>query len=223
MDQRQLLIVGGVALVGIGILLYRRRKASQAQQAATASTATGGGGSSGTCADGSTVDCGGLCPDGTAPQGCTDYSGELATLQSEIGNLQSGGAQGGGGGTTGTTGDGGSGTPAPVPPGNDSPPPPPDTGSGGGTATAVKAGAVTGLHATNVTATGATVKWNPASHATSYAWGVRQMNGKQVKTGTAQGTDTIVTGLHPGWTYNFGIQGLPGGPGNNIHFTTKSK
>jgi len=94
------------------------------------------------------------------------------------------------------------------------------TGDGGGT-TAVKAGAISNLQAYSVQKTSFTVRWNAARGATGYHFVVSQMNGHVVSQGTKSGTTLSASGLHPGWTYNVAIQGLPGGPGNNIHVTTK--
>ena len=65
------------------------------------------------------------------------------------------------------------------------------------------------------------MSWNKAPNATGYAYKVTQMIGKDVKSGTIASTSVSLSGLHPGWEYYFGVQALPGGPGNNIHFTTK--
>ena len=95
-------------------------------------------------------------------------------------------------------------------------------GQGGGGGRGGNAGPISNLQASNVTKTSFTVNWNPASNATGYKWDVKQMNGVDVKSGSGSSTNAKISGLHPGWTYNFGVQGLPGGPGNNIHITTKS-
>ena len=66
------------------------------------------------------------------------------------------------------------------------------------------------------------MSWNKAAGATQgYAYKVTQLNGGVAGGGNTTATSVTVGNLHPGWTYNFGVQGLPGGPGNNIHFTTK--
>jgi hypothetical protein len=101
------------------------------------------------------------------------------------------------------------------------------TGSGGsgdsGTG-AAGAGAISNLQPSAVTRTSFTVRWNPAHGAThGYAYNVTQLNGKSVKKGTTKTTSVSVTGLHPGFTYNFGVQALPGGPGDNIHVALPSK
>lgn len=74
--SRTTLIIGlAVALAGGAYLLYRSR-----QNAAAASTSPGTSG----CPDGTAADATGDCV-----QISTDYSGQIGTLQSEIGNLQS--------------------------------------------------------------------------------------------------------------------------------------
>lgn len=199
MTQGQLLIVAGIALAGGAFLLWRRRKAQAAQQDQGA-TATGGGGGSGTCPDGSTADCAGLCPDGSTPQGCPDYSGQLSTLQSEIGNLQSGAAQGAGGG-----GDGGTIPPAvPGQPGT-TPAPSPAPAAGGW---AFPAPAV---QAHNVSKTGYRLSWQPVTgpggqKPVSYTIQTTQLNGKKVDQFNTRSTSTAEyglggKGLHPGWSY----------------------
>jgi hypothetical protein len=82
------------------------------------------------------------------------------------------------------------------------------------------AGGISNLEASNVTRTSFVVSWNAATGATGYSWAVTQMNGKKVKSGSGMSRRITVTGLHPGFTYNFGVQALPGGSGNNIHVTT---
>lgn len=95
---------------------------------------------------------------------------------------------------------------------------------GGGTS-AAKAGAISNLQATNVTKTGFTVRWNPVNGASGYAWIVTDTkNNSRVSaspTGGQTGSSVTVNGLQSGTTYNFGVQALPGGTGNNIHVTTK--
>jgi hypothetical protein len=85
----------------------------------------------------------------------------------------------------------------------------------------VAAGPISNLQASNVTSTGATIRWNADSGNTQgYAYNVTQLNGKSVKSGNTNATSVALTGLHSKYTYNFGVQGLPGGAGDNIHFTT---
>jgi hypothetical protein len=117
--RNQWLILGAVVVAGGLYLWWKRRQAAAAQNAPAASTATQGA-SIGQCPDGTSVDCGGLCSDGSTPVGC-DQAGQLSTLQTELGNLESMLGQGGGGG-------GGTGPPVTVPPiiqPNPPPPPPP--------------------------------------------------------------------------------------------------
>ena len=79
------------------------------------------------------------------------------------------------------------------------------------------AGAISNL---TVTASGTTVtaRWNPAKNATGgYKW---ILSGPSSHSGTTKATSASITGLKAG-TYNFGIQALPGGPGNNEHVTVK--
>lgn len=90
-----------------------------------------------------------------------------------------------------------------------------DTAAQPGTPTS--AGAISNL---TVTANGTTVsvRWNPAKNATGgYKWA---LTGPSSHSGTTKSTSASVTGLKAG-TYNFGIQALPGGPGNNEHVTVK--
>jgi hypothetical protein len=89
---------------------------------------------------------------------------------------------------------------------------------GGGVTGTKMAGAISNLalHANGTT--GFTARWNPASNATGgYSWHVT--GGGVNKSGTTKSTSASVTGLKKGQTYNFGIQALPGGPGNNEHIT----
>ena len=86
----------------------------------------------------------------------------------------------------------------------------------------VSAGPISNLQASGVTSSGATVRWNPDSGNTQgYAWACTPTSGKGAsKKGNTSGTSVTVSGLASKTTYNFGVQGLPGGAGNNIHFTT---
>lgn len=84
------------------------------------------------------------------------------------------------------------------------------------------AGAISNLQAT-VKGTSATVRWNPATGATQgYAYELSELNGTVNARSTTKATSVSFSGLHKGWTYNFGIQGLPGGPGDNIHIVIPS-
>jgi len=91
---------------------------------------------------------------------------------------------------------------------------------GGGTHPA-QVGAVSNLTEVKSSKTSYTVRWNPVNGATGYHWHSVQLNGQGVKDGQTKATTMTVSGLHSGWTYNFSVQALPGGPGNNIHVTTK--
>jgi hypothetical protein len=97
LPRTQFFLLAGVgAGLIVTFIIWRRKKASTA---AAAMTATAGG-----CPDGSAPDANGNCPQST------DIAGELATLQTEIADLQAaagaGGAAGGGsaGGIAGSTG-----------------------------------------------------------------------------------------------------------------------
>ena len=106
----------------------------------------------------------------------------------------------------------------------------PAGGSGSATTTApapaaVHAGAISNLQASGITKSSATIRWNPDSNNKGgYAYSVMKASnypkGPAVKSGVTTGTSVTVSGLQSKTTYNFGVQGLPGGPGNNIHFTT---
>jgi len=90
---------------------------------------------------------------------------------------------------------------------------------------AVHAGAISNLQASGVTKSSATIRWNPdANNKGGYAYSVMKASnwpkGPAVKSGVTTGTSVTVSGLQSKTTYNFGVQGLPGGPGDNIHFTT---
>lgn len=218
----------GVGLAGVAgiILIVRKRKASSAASSATTTANTAQ--ATGSCADGSTVPCGGLCPDGTAPSGCSTISN--STLQTELGDLESQLAQGGGSGGGGGLTSGG--TPAPASAAT-------TTGTTGTTGTstatattaktttstapaAAKAGAISNLQASKVGSTTATVSWNKAANASQgYAWRVTNLKtGDVTHSGNTMSTSVNLTGLGSKTSFNFGVQGLPGGPGDNIHFTT---
>lgn len=201
LTRNQWLIVGGVFAAALGYILWRRHEAAKAATGTTTSTSTS-----------------------------TSTAAQLAALESELGQLEqqgvgSGGTAGSGGGTAGTSGPAAYSTATATPAGT------PTASNGtastgtGATATATKtaAGAISNLQASGIGTTTAKVSWNPASNAKQgYAYKVTQMNGTVVKSGNTSATSVSLSGLHPGWEYNFGVQGLPGGPGNNIHFTTKS-
>lgn len=98
---------------------------------------------------------------------------------------------------------------------------PPSSSSGSGKAAA---GAISNLQSSAVTKSSFTARWNPASGATQgYAYVLSELNGTVVHKNTTKSTSISFTGLHPGWTYNLGVQGLPGGPGDNIHVPLPSK
>lgn len=80
-------------------------------------------------------------------------------------------------------------------------------------------GSISNLQATKSGTTGR-FSWNAASgNPSSYAYALTEMNGVVVKKGTTKATSMSFPNLHKGWTYNFGIQALPGGEGNNVHLT----
>lgn len=86
----------------------------------------------------------------------------------------------------------------------------PGNGSGGKTA-----GPITGL-TVRPSGTGIQAKWNAATNATGgYAW---QLSGPQAESGKTNSTTVTIHGLKKG-SYNFGIQALPGGQGDNGHAT----
>jgi hypothetical protein len=83
------------------------------------------------------------------------------------------------------------------------------------------AGAVGGLSVTGTTG-GITARWNATSGATGYAYVVRDLaTHSQVAAATVKSTSVSVGGLKKGTDYNFGIQALPGGPGDNAHAVAK--
>jgi hypothetical protein len=91
------------------------------------------------------------------------------------------------------------------------------TGSGAG---AAKAGAISNLRIGGYNETGVTFNWNRAQgDVGGYAWKLTSVSGQGITqsgnlaSGTTQHS---CTGLKAG-IYNYGIQALPGGPGNNIH------
>ena len=155
LPRTQFFTIGGI---GVGLIvafvIWRKKKKSSSPAAAA---------SAGGCPDGSAPDASGNCP-----QTGTDLAGELATLQTEIADLQGNqgaGGGGSGGGGTGSTGTGGgsagSGSSA-------------GTGTAGGTSGAAGSTpgtsggswhypAPSGLHSHNVSATGYQVSWNPVT------------------------------------------------------------
>lgn len=79
-------------------------------------------------------------------------------------------------------------------------------------------GSVSNLQA-SVSGTTATVRWNAASGQTpeGYAYTLSDLHQVVIKKGTTNSTSISFPGLKHGTTYNFGIQALPGGEGNNVH------
>jgi hypothetical protein len=220
LTRNQWLLTGGIA-VAAGLIFYLYRKSQANAAASTTATTASTAATEGTCDDGTTVPCGGLCADGSSPSGC-DQSGELSTLQTEIGDLQSALAQGSGGGSGGVVT-----TPVTPNPTTPATPAPATTTSPAAATTSTpaattKAGAISNLQPSSVGSTTAKVSWNKAANATQgYAYRVTDTaNNSVVKSGNTTGTSVSLSGLKAKTTYNFGVQGLPGGPGNNIHFTT---
>ena len=209
LTRTQWIIVGGVFTAVLAYLLWKRHQASAA---AASQTPTSAGSNECTDANGNPVDCGEL----TAQ--------ELAAIQNQLDQLagQAGGS--GGSGSTGASGGDGTGTTTGTGATSTTPAPGTPTSSGGATATktaAKTAGAVSGLASSAVTKTSFKVSWKAAANATSYAYIVRDLaSHAQVKSGTTTATSVTVSGLKSGTDYNFGVQGLPGGPGDNIHVRT---
>lgn len=145
-------IIAGVGVAAIiGVIIVKRR------QAASAAAATTGTPSTGTCPDGSAPDANGNCPQSG------DIAGELATLQTEIGDLQAGQGGGSSGGSAGTVA-GSTGTPTtPAAPAG-------GTGTPGGTSPAAPSTPgqakswqfpmPQGLKTTRVSSHGCTLSWN---------------------------------------------------------------
>jgi hypothetical protein len=83
------------------------------------------------------------------------------------------------------------------------------------------AGAISNLRVTGYNHTGVSFAWNRAPNDTGgYAWKLTSVDGQGItKSGNLPSGSTVhsVTGLNKPGVYNFGIQALPGGPGNNIH------
>lgn len=218
LTRNQWLITGGVFVAVLAYLVWKRKQA--ASSASTAATNQG----SNECTDqnGNPIPCD------------EEFAQELAALQNQLDQAQGqaggGSAGSGGGGTiggyggTGTTDNGTGATSTATPAGT------PTTSTGTtSTGTATKAaapktaGAITGLAASNVGKTSFTVKWNPAANASQgYSWVVRDLaSHTQTSAGKTNSTSVTVSGLKSGIDYNFGIQALPGGAGDNIHVRTK--
>ncbi len=159
LPRTQFFLIGGIgAGLIVAFVIWRKKKKSGSPAAGT---------SAGACPDGSTPDASGNCP-----QTGTDLAGELATLQTEIADLQ--GSQGaGGGGSGGGTGSGGTGTGS-AGTGSSAGTGPASTGTPGGTSTGTGSTpgtsggswhypAPTGLHSHDVSSTGYQVSWNPVT------------------------------------------------------------
>lgn len=225
MPRTQFFVMAGIgAGLIITFIIWRRKKAAAATAAAP---------SAGTCPDGSTPDANGNCP-----QAGTDVAGQLATLQTEIGDLQAamgaggGGSAGTGAGATGTTGSGssaGSGTVNPGGPAAGTTPAAPSTpGTTGG---GWKYPAPTGLRAYAVSDSGFRLSWNAVTgpsgqHPATYT--VR-MSGPGVNySHVVNGTSAIEygwggAGLKPATTYTATVwaNGGPiGPPGATVTVTT---
>ena len=219
LTRNQWFITGGVFVAVLAYLVWKRK------QAAASSSSTGAsnvGSNECTDANGNPVDCN------------EAFAQELAALQNQLDQAQGqagGGSAGSGGGGTiggyggpGTTDNGTGATSTATPAGT------PTTSTGTtSTGTATKAaapktaGAITGLSASNVGKTSFTAKWNPAANASQgYSWVVRDLaSHTQTSAGKTNSTSVTVSGLKSGIDYNFGIQALPGGAGDNIHVRTK--
>jgi hypothetical protein len=217
LSRNQWFIVGGVFFGALGYLWWRRRQAAAAGNATQ--TPTSAGSNECTDANGNPVDCGEL----TAQ--------ELAAIQNQLDQLQ-GQAGGSGGGSSGggysipdMSGATGAATGTSTTTANPAGTPTSSSGTtSSGTATAAKtAGPISGLTSSAVTKTSFKASWNAASNATGgYSYAVRNLaSHTQVTAGTTRATSVTVSGLKSGIDYNFGIQGLPGGAGANIHVRTK--
>jgi hypothetical protein len=91
------------------------------------------------------------------------------------------------------------------------------TTTGTGTSGLAGAGPISNLQPKSQTATSVTMGWNKSAGASGgYAWTLTG-NGAS-KSGKTTRTSVTVTGLKKG-TYNFSVQGLPGGAGDNYHVT----
>jgi hypothetical protein len=221
LPRQQAYIFGGVAAAGIILFLLWKRKQDQA----AAASSTSSGSSSGSCPDGSTPDANGNCP-----QDDSDLAGELATLQTELGDLQAngGGSSGGGDTTTGTTGTSGTTT------GSTAATSTSGTGSTAasatpGASTSWKYPAPTGVKATSVTSKGYDVSWNPVvgpagQKPTTYTVATYDSSGAEVDQFNSGSTSTKEygkggTGLKAGQTYHTNVW-ANGGPVAPSHGTT---
>ena len=219
LSRNQWFIVGGVFAAALGYILWKRHQASAAA-ASTSGGTTNQGSNECTDANGNPVDCN------------EAFAQELAGLQNAMDQL---GAQSGGGGSSG--GGGWAGSPGTTPAGTipdtttgapavSQPSATPVTSTGttaGTTKTAPKtAGAISNLQASAVTKTSFKASWQAAANATGgYSWVVRDLaSHTQTSAGTTKSTSVTVAGLKSGTDYNFGVQALPGGTGDNIHVRT---
>lgn len=198
LTRNQWLIAGAVFTAALGYILWRRYEAKKSAAASTA----------------------------TATSTSTATAQELQDLEDALDQLQAqgyGGGSGSGGYYTEPTGTSGSSGTNNTTTGTSTPTTTATT-TKTSTPTAKKAGAISNLQASNIKSTSFTVSWNPATNATSYSYKVmldkNYPNGPSVKSGTTTATKLNITGLTAKSDYNFGIQGLPGGPGDNIHVNT---
>lgn len=84
-----------------------------------------------------------------------------------------------------------------------------------GTSSTKTAGSI-GVVSLSPSGTGVQAKWSAAQNATGgYAW---KLTGPKTESGNTTGTVVTIHNLPKG-TYNFGVQALPGGVGNNAHTT----
>lgn len=89
-----------------------------------------------------------------------------------------------------------------------------------GTTTTAKAGSITGLKARGGN-TSAAFSWNAAPNATQgYHYVLTKPGGAVEREGNTTSTSVQLNDIPKGVTYNFGIQALPGGVGDNIHVKT---
>jgi hypothetical protein len=172
-----------LGIIGIGgaavWYFYKSRQAS----AAAAQTGTTTAGSAGNCTDtnGDTVPCDQV-----------DYGGQIATLQTEIQNLQGEAATPGPAGPAGPVGPAGAA-------GAGAGTTPSGGGSPGGGTPAPKPGVpgpVAGLRASKVTRTSVTLSWSKTPGATAYYVQLTYQS-KTIASRTVATTSTIFTGIRP--------------------------